>query len=178
MSFRVVSLVLALLLSVMDAHAQKVSESADARALVDAMHLSEHVRAGLEAGVRKAIEQGRSTQKELECTRGANLSFATDAYATAIAAALSPYEIKQAIAFFTTPEGGAYLKYSFGLELHQRGIRDQPRYELTAVEEREVLKFIDKSAGKKLLQDRVHETPELRASLIRGVSALVAQCRS
>jgi hypothetical protein len=158
-------------------HAQAAPIPADAKTLAQAMQLAESTRMGIEASIQKAILQGRSTQKELDCMKASNLDFAADAYATAMATALSPEETKQAIAYFSSPEGRAYLRYSRSMELKQRGIPDaDPKSDLTDAETRATQKFLEKSAGKKLLEDRVLETPEVRAALTRGVIALKSRC--
>jgi hypothetical protein len=176
--FRTTGVLLAFsLIATTQIHAQSAPIPADAKALAQAMGLAESTRLGIEASLQKAILQGRSTQKELDCVKGSSVDFAADAYATAMASALSADETKQAIAFFSSPEGREYLRYSRSLELKQRGIPDaDPKPELTDTETRAAQKFMEKSAGKKLLEDRVLETPEVRAALARGVIALRNKC--
>jgi hypothetical protein len=158
--------------------AQTAPMKPDAKALAAAMQLSQSTRIGIEASVQKAIQQGYAKPRELDCMKAANFDFVVEAYSGAIASALSAEEIKQAIAFFSSPAGQAYTRYSRSLELKARGIPDaNPKTELTAAEQDAAMKFIAKSAGKKLLEDRVIETPALKSSLTRGVSALVEKCR-
>jgi hypothetical protein len=154
-----------------------VPEAPAAKALVQAMQVQESVRIALEASVQRDVQQGRFTQKVLDCVKTSNLDFATDTYAAAVAAALSPQEIKQAMAFFSSAEGRGYLKYSAAQELQARGLSGGESVEMSPKEYSATSKFLDSNAGKKLLQDRVHETAELKASVARGMAALLGQCR-
>ena len=156
--------------------AQTTQIPADAKTLAQAMQASEQSRMGIEASIQNAIKQGKSTEKVLECSRADELAFTTNAYAEAIAAALSADEIQQATTFFASPAGKAYLEYSRSLEFQQRGIPDAKPRKLSGAEERATRKFLQASAGKKLLEDRVLETPQLRAALTRGMVELVSKC--
>jgi hypothetical protein len=141
--------------------------------------VSRHASESVEASIRNAIQQGRAKQSELDCVKGANLDFTVDVYAKAIAAALSAEEIKQGVAFFSSPEGQGYLQYSRSLELKARGVPDStPKADLNPAEYAATTGFLGKSAGKKLLEDRVLETPELRSNLARAMSGLIQKCRS
>jgi hypothetical protein len=148
--------------------------TSEAKALAKSMRLIESARIGFEVLVQKRIQGGLAGQKELDCVRADDLAFAADAYASAIDASLSPEEIKDAVGFFSTPEGQAYLDYSRTLEMQQRGIPNpHPKGELTAAETRETLKFMERSARKKILDERVLESTELKWSLLNGVTGLV-----
>jgi len=163
--------------SVLSAQTEKKKIPTGATRLAQYMQLRESTRLGAEISLQKAVEQGRITQQEFDCTKASSLDFALDAYSAAIAAALSPSEIKQANAFFSSPAGHSYLRYSRSLELHQRGIPDvDPKLGLDKAESAATNKFIATSAGKKLIQDRVIETPELKTELARGFAALKTQC--
>jgi hypothetical protein len=153
--------------------------TSEAKALAKSMRLIESARIGFEALVQKRIQGGLAGQKELDCVRADDLAFAADAYASAIDASLSPEEIKDAVGFFSTPEGQAYLDYSRTLEMQQRGIPNpHPKGELTAAETRETLKFMERSAGKTILDERVLESTELKWSLLNGVTGLVDRCKT
>jgi hypothetical protein len=159
------------------AHAQAPA-AADAKSLAAAMQLGQSTRIGIEASVKKAIQQGHAKPGELDCMKAANFDFVVEVYSKAIAAALSAEEIKHATAFFSSPEGQAYTRYSRSLELKGRGVPEaNPKTELTAAEQSATMKFLENSAGKKLLEQHAIETPEVRASLTREVSALVVKCR-
>lgn len=156
--------------------AQPAQITADAKALSQAMQSTEQARIGIEASIKKGIEQGKATEKVLECSRTQDLAFVSDAYAQAIDSALSAEDMKLATEFFSSPAGKAYLEYSRTLELSQRGISDPNPKKLSAAEERATRKFLGTSAGKKLLEDRVLETPELRSNLTRGMVELIQKC--
>jgi hypothetical protein len=169
----------ALLLATANLYAQSAAPPAEAKALVSAMHVAEQAREGLLAGVQKAVEQGRATQKDLDCMKSSSLGYFADAYATAFASALSSQELKDASAFFSSPEGKAYLRFSRSLELKQRGVPDSdPKTDLSEKETSAIMKFMGSSAGKKLVQERSYETTEFRSALIRGTSALQSKCRA
>jgi hypothetical protein len=158
--------------------AQTAPVTPDVKSLAAAMELSQSTRIGIEASVQKAIQQGYAKPGELDCMKAANFDFVVEVYSRAIASALSAEEVKQAIAFFSSPAGQAYTRYSRSLELKARGVPDaNPKTELTDAEQSATMKFLEKSAGKKLLEQHAIETPELRASLTREVSALVQKCR-
>ena len=158
-------------------NAQTPKILAGAKQLAQSMQLRESTKLGAEVSLQKAVEEGRISQQELDCTKAANLDFALDAYSAAIAAALSSSELKQANAFFSSPAGRGFGHYSRSLELRQRGIPNpDPKLELTPVETAAATKFLATSAGKKLIEDRVLETPQLKASLAQGFVALKAQC--
>jgi hypothetical protein len=156
--------------------AQSVQVTEGAKALSQAMQSTAQARLGIEASIQKGIEQGKATEKVLECSRTQDLAFVSDAYAQAIDAALSGEEMQVATEFFSSPAGKAYLEYSRSLEFKQKGIPDPNPKTLSAAEERATRKFLGASAGKKLLEDRVLETPQLRASLTRGMSDLISKC--
>jgi len=159
------------------AQAQALVVSAEAKRLAQAMQLRESTRLGAELSLQKALEQGRISQQELDCTKASSLDFAVDAYSTAIATALSADEIKRANAFFTSPAGRAYLRYSRSIELKQRNIPDpDPKPELDAKETAAATKFLETSAGKKLIEQRVFETSALKSSLAQGFLAIKTQC--
>jgi hypothetical protein len=158
-------------------NAQTPKILAGAKQLAQSMQLRESTKLGAELSLQKAVEQGRVSQQELDCTRASNLDFAIDAYSAAIAAALSSSELKQANVFFSGEAGRAYAHYARSVEMRQRGIPDpDPKLELTPAETAAATKFLATSAGKKLLQDRVMETPQLKASLAQGFVALKAKC--
>lgn len=156
--------------------AQPAQISAGARALSQAMQSTAQARLGIEASIQEAIGKGKTTEKELACTRTHDLAFVADAYAQAIDASLSAEEMQVATEFFSSPNGKAYLEYSRSLEFSQRGIPDPNPRKLNGAEERAALEFLETSAGKKLLEDRVLETSQLRSSLMRGMSELISKC--
>jgi hypothetical protein len=159
--------------------AQPAVPPAEAKALVAAMQVAEQAREGVLAGVQKAVQQGRASQKEFDCIKAANLGSVEDAYASAFAAALSPAEMKDATAFLSSPEGKAYLRYARSEERKQRGLPDpDPKSGLTDKETAAALGFVEKSAGKKLLETRSFETAEFRSALIRGISEVATKCKS
>jgi hypothetical protein len=159
----------------LDAQTPKIP--AAAKQIAQAMQLRESTKTGAELSLQKAVEQGRVSQAELDCTKASNLDFAVDAYAAAIAAALSSSELKQANSFFSGAAGRAYAHYARSVELRQRGIPDpDPKLELTPAETAAATKFLATNAGRKLLRDRVMETPQLKASLAQGFVALKARC--
>lgn len=156
--------------------AQSAQITEGARALSNAMQSTQQARIGIEASIRKGIEQGKATEKVLECSRTHDLAFVSDAYAQAIDAALSAEEMQVATEFFSSAAGKAYLEYSRSLELRQKGLPDANPKTLAGAEERATRKFLATSAGKKILEDRALETPELRANLTRGMVELVSKC--
>jgi hypothetical protein len=156
--------------------AQTVQITAGAKALSQAMQTTAQARMGIEASIQKGIEQGKATEKVLECSRAHDLAFVSDAYSQAIDSALSGEEMQLATEFFSSAAGKAYLEYSRSLEFKQRGIPDPNPKKLSAAEERATRKFLAASAGKKLLEDRVLETSQLRASLTRGMVDLISTC--
>lgn len=175
---RLLLLPLVLLLSAANVPAQAPqSKPSEAKLLAQAMQVAQSSRTGIEASVQKAIQDGRSTQKELDCVKAANMDFAVDAYAAAIETALTPAEINRALVFFASAEGRGYLKYSRTQELQARGIADaEPKTDLTPAEYRATTSFLDSSAGKKLLEAHVLETSELKSALARSLMALVNRC--
>ena len=169
----------AFLLATVPLHAQSASPSAEAKALATVMKVGEQMREGLLFGIQKAIQQGRASQKEYDCMKSSSLVSLEDTYATAFGAALSPDELKDAAAFLSTPHGKEYLRYARSLERKQRGLPDpDPKPELTDKETAATLKFLEKSAGKKLLETRAFETAEFRSSLVARVSELVIKCKA
>ncbi len=156
--------------------AQTAQISPGAKALSQAMQSTAQARLGIEASIRKGIEQGKATEKVLECSRSHDLAFVSDAYAQAIDASLSADEMQVATEFFSSPAGKAYLEYSRTLELQQKGIADPNPKKLSGAEERATRKFMETSAGKKILEDRVLETSQLRSNLTRGMIDLVSTC--
>lgn len=156
--------------------AQPAQITAGARALSEAMQSTAQARMGIEASIQKAIEQGNATEKELGCTKSDDLAFVSEAYARAIDAALSAEEMQVATDFFSSPEGKGYLEYSRSLEFKQRGITDPNPKTLSTKEERAARKFLETTAGKKLLEDRVLETSQLRENLMRGMKDLITKC--
>jgi hypothetical protein len=156
--------------------AQPAQITAGAKALSQAMQSTAQARMGIEASIQKGIEQGKATEKVLECSRAHDLAFVSDAYAQAIDAALSEEEMQVATEFFSSPAGKAYLEYSRSLEFKQKGIPDPNPKTLSAAEERATRKFLAATAGKKLLEERVLETPQLRANLTRGMGDLISKC--
>lgn len=170
-------LVLLLTAANVPAQAPKPKKLSEARVLAQAMQVAQQSRTGIEASLQKAIAEGHSTQKELDCVRAADMSFAVDAYTSAIETSLTPAEIRQALAFYASAEGRGYLQYSRSQELQRRGVPvAQPKTDLTAAELRAMTTFLGTTAGKKLLEAHVLDTPDLKTSLARGLMALTNRC--
>jgi len=148
----------------------------DARALAESMHVAEQSRIGLVAGLDMSVQQGKITQQKADCIKSADLSFTTDLYATSIQATLSPAEIKDAIKFFSSPAGQGYIEYSRSLEFKQRGVPDPKPKELNDKETRATLAFMETSAGKKILDQQVLQSADLKSALMRGMFDVVRRC--
>jgi hypothetical protein len=82
-----------------------------------------------------------------------------------------------AVEFFSSPEGKAYLRYSYAVEAASRGLPGvEAPGELSDEAYERLQKFLKTSAGQKLVLEHVWRTPELMGALTKHVSALIRRC--
>ena len=144
-------------------------------ALAKAMQVEKAFRMGFEAAVQK---QGGDTKAELDCVKSTDVSFANDIYAAAFVKKLTPDEIKESVAFFTKPVGQWYLEYSAAMELQSRGAKvTVPSADISQEMYDDLTKFVDGPTGKKVIERREHETPELRTALAAKATPIVFACK-
>jgi hypothetical protein len=146
----------------------------DGLALAKAMQVEKAFRMGFEAAIQK---KGGDTTAELDCIRRTDVSFANDIYAAAFVKKLKPEEIDESVAFFSKPVGQWYLEYSAAMELQSRGVKvTVPSADISQEMYDDLSKFVDSPTGKKVLERREHETPELRSALAAKATPIVVAC--
>jgi sulfur transfer complex TusBCD TusB component (DsrH family) len=145
--------------------------------LAEAMEVEDQVREGFVAAVQSAMRSGRATEAELNCMKNERMAFANDVYAAGLTKALSQDELSVATDFFSSSAGKAFLKYSREQELKARGIQPSSSGELSQDAYAGILKFMETSAGKKLVEQRLHETAELKESLASRAGPIILKCK-
>lgn len=147
----------------------------DGLALAKAMQVEKAFRMGFEAAVQK---QGGDTKAEIDCVKRTDVSFANDIYAAAFVKKLTAAEIEESTTFFNKPVGQWYLEYSAAMELQSRGAKvTVPSADISQEMYDDLTKFVDSPTGKKVLERREHETPELRAALAAKATPIVLACK-
>lgn len=150
----------------------------DAQALAKAMQIERFVKVGFEAAIEGKTGGGRVGQAELECFKRTDFSFANDIYAAAFARTLTPGQIKEAVAFFNKPVGQWFLEHSAAIELQSRGVKTAaPSADISPEMYGDLEKFTSGATGKKLLEQREHETPELQNALGAKMVPIVIACK-
>jgi TonB family protein len=148
--------------------------SREAVLLAEAMLTVQSYRSRLISVAEKRVPENPAV---VECFRNAELNEVRDAYASAFAAALTPAELKDALAFFYSPAGRSYAASGQWHKLMAGGTvtADKPP-SLSDDEFVAVGAFLATSAGSKLSRREVLKADELEDNVTVRLRPLINEC--
>ena len=142
--------------------------------LADAMLAVEFYRARL---VAAAQEKSPGNAARIECFRNAELKAVRDAYASAFFTALTEAELKEALAFFSSPAGRRYAASGHWHQSITTGVvTTQKPSSLTDDEYAAASTFLATSAGNKLIHKELLKADELEEDVTTRLHPLIYKC--
>ena len=132
---------------------------------------------GMQLSVRKGQQQGKVPTEVGTCVQSLRDTSFNIVLASLLAESLSPSEMRAADAFFGTPVGRKYAKYSL-LQIYE-AVGEQapePLPAFTDAEYKELEAFSRTRAGDKLIVRRVLESKAAQQAIGSQIQALLSSC--
>jgi TonB family protein len=145
----------------------------EAGQLADAMLTVEFYRSRLVAVAQKKAPENAA---RIECFRNAQLKEVRDAYASAFFTALTGDELKEALAFFSSPAGRNYAASGHWHQSIATGVVAPKPPSLTDDEYTAASTFLATSAGNKLIHKEPLKADELEEDVTVRLRPLIYRC--
>lgn len=153
------------------------AQSGAAAQLVETMRIDEVTLLGLRLGLQRGAREGSVSAKALDCVKKLDRTTFAPVYVQVVAANLTAPEMASSAAFFESAPGRKYIESGI-FQLYQAVAIAAPDPEpiLSDADLQAITAFSHTSAGKKLLVDRILDTPETRAAIGARIQQLLISC--
>ena len=151
--------------------------AADYPALLEAYSRTIHV--GMQLSIERNMKTGRIGQAQYNCLRSIGQDRLRSVVSDILAFSLNESELQEAESFLSSPSGRLYAKQGV-LEVYARvgAPAPEPFPELSSADRTAIAAFSATSAGRKLIDEAVLESPIQTRAIGAEIRMLIEPCRT